>query len=136
MNAKLVAATALLALIAVPAFADNGQIMRDPQAPYRSDSRAQASKQCFNGKYISGVSRSGETSLYVQARTGAIYELSLSQDCATAGSVQKVTLRADGDDVVCAGADAELIARTSAGVQQCHVTQVRRVAPGEAATLR
>lgn len=135
MNAKLVAATALLALIAVPALADNGQIMRDPQAPYRSDFRAH-SKQCFNGKYISGVSRSGATSLYVQARTGAVYELSLSQDCATAGSVEKVTLRADGDDVICAGADAELIARTTAGVQQCHVTQVRRVAPGEAATLR
>jgi transposase len=128
---------ALLALVAVPALADNGQIMRDPQANYRSDYRVaqRMSAQCFHGKTVVGANRAGETVLLIQTSTGAIYELAVPRGCPALDSARKVTVRADGGNVVCAGRDAEMFARTAAGTKRCYVSAVRQMPSAEISAL-
>ena len=138
MKLNLIAAAALLTLVAVPALADNGQIMRNPQANYGSDYRTgqrAGAGQCFNGKMVTGVNRSGETTLFVQTRTGAIYELAVPKGCPDLDSARKVTLSADGGSTVCAGQDAEMIANTAAGSRRCYVSSVRQLPAAEVGAL-
>jgi hypothetical protein len=136
MKPQLIAA-ALMTLVAVPALADNGQVMRNPQANYRSDYRTSQNVpgRCFNGKMVTGVNRSGQTTLLVQTATGAIYELAVPRGCPDLDKARKVTLSADGASTVCAGRDAEMVAKTAAGGKRCYVSSVRQVPASEVTAL-
>ena len=137
MKSALFFATAVLALGAAPALADNGQVF-DVNAhaqAYGSSYPAKASRQCFNGKFIAGANRAGEKTLYVQAATGAVYRLELSGGCAALDAAEKLTLRANGADAICAGATAEMVAQTPAGAKRCSVSEVRPVTSGERTAL-
>ena len=140
---KAVFAVAGLALalvsVSVSASADEGQRFdwAAQQARYTNDRTApQVAKQCFNGQMIAGANRAGASTLYVQsADGGAIYQMRLAGDCSDLNAAQKISLRADGSDVVCPGDRAELTARTAAGSRLCRVADVRRVTAREGAAL-
>lgn len=137
MKPALFVAIAAAALSTAPAFADNGQVF-DHAAQLRAYSNVTPrdnAKQCFNGKFISGVNRSGDRTLYVQSPQGGIYRLQLTEDCAALNDAEKLTVRADGSDMVCPGGGAEAIARTAAGARHCRVADVHRLTAREATAL-
>jgi hypothetical protein len=137
MKSALFFATGVLALAAAPALADNGQVF-DVNAhaqAYGSSYPSKAARQCFNGKFIAGANRAGDKTLYVQAATGAVYRLELSGGCAALDAADKLTMRANGADAICAGATAEMVARTPAGAKRCSVSEVRPVTSGELSAL-
>uniref|UniRef100_B0T813 Uncharacterized protein n=1 Tax=Caulobacter sp. (strain K31) TaxID=366602 RepID=B0T813_CAUSK len=136
MKPVLFAAIAAAALSTAPAFADNGQVF-DHAAQLRAYSNVTPrddAKQCFNGKFISGVNRSGDKTLYVQSTQG-IYRLRLTDDCSALNAAEAITVRANGSDLVCPGDGAEAIARTAAGAKHCRVANVHRLTSGEVTTL-
>lgn len=137
MKPNLIAAASVLALIAVPALADNGQTLRNPQANYQSDYRVaeRMLSQCFNGKTITGMNRAGATTLLVQASTGAIYELTIPRGCPNLDRADKVAISAAGGAAVCAGQDADISVRTASGPKRCYVSAVRQLPPVEARAL-
>ena len=127
MKPVLFSAIAALALAAAPALADNGQVF-DGAAQTQAYSSAQPvapGQQCFNGRYITGVNRAGDKTIYVQASQGAIYQLQLKKSCASLDAAQKLTARSNGQDAICPGAAVELVAQTAAGPQRCAVAEVR-----------
>lgn len=140
----LIGAMSAMALIAVPASADNQAA--PPQANV-FDWRAQAeafpnggsppniAKQCFNGKSIAGVNRSGAQTLYVQSQQGGIYQMRLTNDCEGLNGAEKLSVRANGVDLVCPGDNAELVARIASASKHCRVTDVRRLTAKEVSTL-
>ena len=136
MKPALFVATVAVALSTVPAFADNGQVF-DHAAQLRAYSNVTPgdnARQCFNGNFINGVNRSGDKTLYVQSTQG-IYRLRLVDDCAALDAAEKITVRANGSDLVCPGESAEAIARTAAGAKHCRVANVHRLTSGEVTTL-
>jgi hypothetical protein len=129
--------SAAAALASAPAMADNGQVF-DYAAQahaYASARPSDTAKRCFNGKFIAGVNRSGQDTLYVQSPQGGIYRLRLTENCDALDSAQKLTVRANGSDVVCPGDDAQAIAKTAAGDRLCRIDSVRRLTPGEIGAL-
>ena len=129
MKSALIFASAVAVLAATPALADNGQVFDEnahAQA-YGSTLPSKYARQCFNGKFIAGANRAGENTLYVQAATGAVYRLEISRGCAALDTAEKLTLRANGADAICAGATAEMVAQTPAGAKRCNVSEVRPV---------
>jgi len=133
----LFVATAAAVLSAVPALAQNGQVFDAAAqlAAYSNTLPRDHAKQCFNGKFISGVNRSGQNTLYVQAPKGDIYSLKMAGDCSALEAARKLTVRSNGSDIVCSGDHAETVAWTSAGSQRCEVDSVRRLNAREAAAL-
>lgn len=137
MKPMLFLATAASVLAAVPALAQNGQVFDHAAqlAAYSNTLPRDNAKQCFNGQFISGVNRSGQNTLYVQAPRGEIYRLKLASDCSALEAAQKLTIRSNGSDIVCPGDAAETVAWTPAGAQRCEVDSVRRLSAREAAAL-
>ena len=130
----LVAATAVLS--AVPAVAQNGQAF-DWGAQTRAYSTTMSGDQvgqCFNGRFISGVNRSGQTTLYVQQHPGTIY-LRMADSCSALDEAQKLTVRSNGGNVVCSGDTAEAVAWTTAGSRRCKIDSVQLLNAREAAAL-
>jgi hypothetical protein len=128
---------AALALSSAPAVADDGQVF-----DHAAQSRAYANtlprdnaKQCFNGKFITGVNRSGANTLYLQAVQGTIYRVKLADDCDALNAAEGLTVRSNGSDVVCPGDSAEMIAHTAAGSKSCRVSDLRRLSSGEVTAL-
>lgn len=137
MKLAVFAISAAAALASVPAMAGNGQVF-DYAAQLRAYSSTlpgDVARQCFNGKFISGVNRSGQDTLYVQSPNGGIYRLQLSDTCNGLDSAQKLTVRANGSDVICPGDAAEALAKTASGNKLCRIDSVRRLTPGEVSTL-
>lgn len=129
--------SAVAALASAPAMADNGQVF-DHAAQlnaYSSTLPRDNARQCFNGKFIAGVNRSGQDTLYVQSPQGGIYRLRLTETCGALDAAQKLTVRANGGDVVCPGDFAQAVAKTAAGDKLCRINNVRRLTPGEVTAL-
>ncbi|KRA66229.1 hypothetical protein ASD79_02810 [Caulobacter sp. Root655] len=126
-----------MALSSAPAMADNGQVFdfASQLRAYSSSLPRDDAKQCFNGKFIAGANRSGEKTLYIQAAQGGIYRLQLADGCAALNSAEKVSVRANGSDVVCLGERAEMVAQTATGAKRCQVADVRRLTSGERSAL-
>ena len=137
MKPVLFLAIAAATLSAVPALADNGQRFdyAAQAAAYSNTMPRDNARQCFNGQFISGVNRSGADTLYVQANKGAIYRLRLAGDCSALDAARKLTVRANGSDIVCPGEAAQTIAWTPAGSQRCEVADVHRLTAQEAIAL-
>lgn len=133
MKTVLLFACAALALTAVPALADNGQI--DDWSQYRISPQPPQPRQCFSGKAVTGANRSGEKTLYVQAGRGAIFRLQLADGCAALDAAETLTVRAEGGDVVCARSRADVVAHTPAGARRCRVAEVRPLTSREVAVL-
>lgn len=125
-------ACAALVLSAAPAFADNGQVFdyAAQQRAYSSVLPRDNARQCFNGAVISGASRSGDKTVYVQSTQG-IYSLRLASDCSGLNAAEKINVRSSGSDLVCPGEVADVVARTAAGPQHCRVAEVRRLTASE-----
>ncbi|WP_421739849.1 DUF6491 family protein [Caulobacter sp.] len=137
MKPALFIGAALMAFSSVPAMADNGQVF-DEQAQLRAYSStipADGARRCFNGKFITGANRAGGKTLYVQSTQRMIYRVRLAEGCDALQSAEKVSLRANGGDVVCSGDAAEMIAQTAAGPKRCRVSDVRRLTSGEVTAL-
>lgn len=153
MKAVLLIAAAA-ALISVPAAADQNQSNpgdqgqqatqygpvyenrgRQSESPYDTGMLRGAPKQCFNGKGLAGVNRSGAHTVYIQSQQGGIYQMRLTGDCAGLNNAEALRVRANGSDLVCAGDNAELIARISTTAKRCHVTDVRRLTAQEVSVL-
>ena len=137
MKPVLFLAAAAAALAAVPALADNGQVFDHAAqlAAYSNTLPRDNAKQCFNGQFISGVNRSGQNTLYVQAPKGAIYRLRLADGCSALDAARKLTVRSNGSDIVCPGEAAETVAWTGAGSQRCDVDDVHRLTAREVGAL-
>ena len=137
MKPMLFLAVAAATLSTVPALAQNGQVFDAAAqlAAYSNTLPRDNAKQCFNGKFISGVNRSGQNTLYVQAPKGDIYSLRMAGDCSALDAAQKLTVRSNGSDIVCSGDAAETVAWTPAGSRRCEVDSVRRLSMSEAAAL-
>jgi hypothetical protein len=136
MKPALFLATALLMAAAGPTMADNGQVLdlNAHQHAYPGPERLDQ-KQCFNGKFIAGISRNGERTVYVQAATGGIYRLEMKDSCDALKAATKVTAKVYGNDIVCANAGARIIAHTPAGETSCKVAQVSHLSPRDVAEL-
>jgi hypothetical protein len=136
MKSLVFFAAAALALVAAPVSADNGNVFdwKAHQQAYGFSWRASA-PQCFNGNAIAGVSRSGEKTVYIQPKTGGIYQVALSSSCDALNAAQDLSMRAYGSDAVCVGGEAEMIARTPIGELRCHADEVRRLTPREISRL-
>jgi hypothetical protein len=129
---------AAVALAAVPAAADNGQRF-DWKAQLQAFSTERGDPpnngQCFNGKFISGANRSKAGTLYVQPRTGGVYEVRMAGDCSALNAAEKISLRSNGSDAVCDHSPAEVVLRTAVGPQRCRATEVRRLTNREVVAL-
>ena len=136
MRGVLLTLCAAVGLCGTPAAADNGQVF-DAAAQLRAypSPGAAATKQCFNGKVLSGVSRSGLETLYVQPRSGQVYRLRLAGNCSALDVAEKLAVRADGSDVVCAGDGAQLVVKTAGGAAHCRISDVRALTSREVASL-
>ena len=109
-----------------------------PNGPDRSASRfylEDTRKQCFNGRFLVGSNRHGDRTLFVQAKRGGVFQLELKRGCEALDTAQRLTVRADSDDVVCEGHQATLVLKTPAGRKQCAVEEVRRLTAKEMALL-
>lgn len=137
MKPMLFLATAAAVLSAVPALAQNGQVFDHAAqlAAYSNTLPRDNAKQCFNGKFLSGVNRSGQNTLYVQAPKGDVYRLEMAGDCSALDAARKLTVRSNGSDIVCSGDAAETVAWTAAGSQRCEVDSVRRLSASEVSAL-
>lgn len=96
---------------------------------------SQTTLQCFNGRTVVGASRSGETTVYVQARAGGIFRLEFAEACGALHRAQKLRVRASGGDVVCADDRATVVLQTPAGPQRCKVDRVRHMNRTDVAAL-
>jgi hypothetical protein len=130
---KLLLSVVALVALALPAFADNGQIQRDPQRQYRVESSIP--RQCFSGKLITAANRAGEQTLYVQTAQGRIYELQLAQGCAALDVAQSLSLRVEGAKAACVGEPAQLVVGTAEGSRRCKVATVRSLTSYQQAAL-
>jgi hypothetical protein len=143
MKSALFAIGAVLVLGATPATAlQTGA----PELPQRFDEHAQAAaysnympgdhaKLCLDGRYITGVNRSGDKTVYVQGIKGGIYRLKMAEGCDALNAADKISLRSGGNDLVCSGDSAKMIAKTPAGVRHCTITDVQRLTPKEVSSL-
>lgn len=143
------AIAAAAALVSLPAAADNQNQSNSPnQSSQYSDRHdpqvdggansgwsRNVARQCFNGKSIAGVNRSGAKTVYIQAQQGSIYQMRLINDCEGLNGAEKLSVRASGSDVVCAGDTAELVARIASASKRCRVTDVRRLSAKEVSVL-
>jgi hypothetical protein len=137
MKPVLLLAAAAVVMSAAPAQADNGQVFdwAAQTAAYSNTLPRDQAKQCFNGKFLSGVNRSGANTLYVQSPKKGIYRLRLAGYCSALNDARKLTVRSNGSDLVCPGEAAQTIAWTSAGAQRCEVDEVHRLTAREAGDL-
>lgn len=136
MKPVLIIAGALAALTASPALAQyQPPAVFDAGAQHRAYPSGEAPKsiQCFDGRKINGVSRSGQRNLLVQTGNGALYDLRTSKDCPAADIAAKITARSGRDPAVCVADTAVLFLRTPEGPKRCHVADVRRLSSGEMA---
>jgi len=127
-----------LAQTSPPPAADSGtpsNFLSFADAPFRGPERFQDSRQCFNGRRIAGVNRSGERILFVQTPKGAIFRLQLADRCEGLNAAEKIDVRARGGGLVCAERPALVVSKTPAGVQRCRVDDVRRLTATEVAAL-
>jgi hypothetical protein len=106
--------------------------MLDPGSQFRSQDPR---KQCFNGRFVVGSNRAGERTVYVQTKTGGIFRLTLKDVCDGLKAAQRLTVRADGNDVICPGQAATLVLKTAAGPKRCSVGEVRHLTSSEVAEL-
>lgn len=81
-------------------------------------------RQCFNGQVLTGVNRAGDDTVYAQSRTGRVYRMSLAAGCPALAAAEKLSVRARGGDVVCAGDRAEFVVKTSTGIKRCDIAAV------------
>jgi hypothetical protein len=137
------------ALVSMPAAADNqnqsNSSNQSSQFSERHDPQVDGganggwsrnlARQCFNGKSIAGVNRSGAQTVYIQAHQGSIYQMRLVNDCEGLNGAEKLSVRASGSDLVCPGDNAELVARIAAASKHCRVTGVRRLTAKEVSAL-
>lgn len=146
---KAVFAIAVAALISMPATAGSQtqpnssnqssqyNERHDPQVDggaYDGES-SNVNKQCFNGKSIAGVNRSGAQTVYIQANRGGIYQMRLVKDCESLNGAEKLSVRASGSDLVCPGDNAELVTRVGSVEKRCRVADVRRLSTKEVSVL-
>lgn len=140
MKLPLLALAGLTVLAAIPAsapaVAEEPQVNRwvDPGAQSRVE-RPSYGERCFNGRFITGVNRMGDKTLFVQSRSGPIYQVSLSGACPALAGAQRIVLRTSGDDVVCTGDTADVFAYTSGGSSRCATGEVRRLSATEVSAL-
>ena len=129
-------ATAAMASAAAPAMADNGQLF-DWNAQLQAFSTAgfSNSRQCFNGKFISGSNRSGPRTLYVQPGTGGVYKVQLGDNCDGLNAAEKLTLRSEGSNAVCDSHHAQVIVQTTNGAKRCYASEVRKLTSREVGDL-
>ncbi|WP_184716396.1 DUF6491 family protein [Caulobacter sp.] len=133
---------AALALMSLPAAAQN-----NPAPPQVFDFNAQlqaypsgspetaTAARCFSGKTIAGVNRSGPQTLYIQSANSGVYTMKLTGDCGALAQAERLSMNANGSEMICPGEGAQLIVSTSAGDKQCRVTGVKRLTSGELAKL-
>ena len=136
-----------LALIAVPAMTQSPApgpapappppsiLMNAPQDGAMQFRSPDPRKQCFNGRFVVGSNRAGDRTLYVQAKTGGIFRLTLKDACDGLNAAQRLTVRADGNDVICPGQAATVVLKTAAGPKRCAVGEVRHLSRAEVAGL-
>lgn len=146
---KAVFAIAVAALILMPAAAGSQTQSgpSDPSSQYndRHDPQVDGgasngwssseNRQCFNGKTVAGVNRSGAQTVYIQARQGSIYQMRLIKDCEALNGAEKLSVRASGSDLVCPGDSAELVTRIGSATKRCRVADVRRLTAREVSVL-
>ena len=107
----------------------------DAGARFRVDSAQDLRRQCFNGRFIAGSNRAGDRTVYVQTKSGGIFRLELAGDCAALSGAKRLTVRANGNDVICPGQAATLVLNTDAGLKRCRIDEVRHLSPTEVAEL-
>jgi hypothetical protein len=143
MKSALFAIGAVLVLGAAPAVAQQAQ--QSQPAPffdsgahwdtYSSNQPRENAKRCLDGRFITGVNRSGDHTVYVQGIKGGIYRLKMAEGCDALNDARKISLRSGGSDLVCSGDGAEMTAKTSAGARHCRVTEVQRLTSKQVSTL-
>jgi hypothetical protein len=137
MKSTLFAIGAVLALGVAPAVAQQAQVF-DHAAQlqaYSTDLPRDSAKRCFDGRFIAGVNRSGDKTVFVQGTNGGIYRLQMAEGCDALNAAQKLSVRTSGSDLVCTGDSAEVIAQTSAGARHCAITDVQRLTSKEVSSL-
>jgi len=145
MKPVLCIVSAMAALAVSPALAQQAPPPETPQVnsfDYRDYQRAYALSytprallQCFDGRSIKAVTRSGARSLLLQTGSGAIHEVVLKDDCAAADRAVKMTARSTSLGPICGADDATLLVQTPDGAKRCRIAEVRRPSPGELAAL-
>ncbi|RAK57012.1 DUF6491 family protein [Phenylobacterium deserti] len=134
----LVLSAAIAMMASAPSFAASPQVFdwgAHARAYLSPGPSPQASKQCFNGKFIQGANRSGANTIYVQPQHGGIFAMQLEGSCEALNSAEKLTIRSAGGDVVCVDRLADVVAHTPAGAKRCRATGVRRLTSPEIASL-
>jgi hypothetical protein len=92
-------------------------------------------KQCFNGRFVAGSNRAGDRTVYVQTKPGGIFRLELNGSCDGLSAAQRLTVRSDGNDLICPGQSATLVLKTAAGPKRCKIGEVSHLTPTEVADL-
>lgn len=103
---------------------NNGAVVPNPYNSFELRPDEQL-RQCFNGKALTGVNRAGDSVVYAQSRTGRVYRMDLATEgCPALATAEKLSVRAQGGDVICAGDRAELVVRTATGIRRCDIAEV------------
>ncbi len=92
-------------------------------------------KQCFNGRFVIGSNRAGDRTVYVQTKAAGVFRLDLKDTCDALNAAQRLTVRANGNDVVCPGQAATIVLKTAAGPKRCAVGEITHLNSTEVAEL-
>jgi hypothetical protein len=92
---------------------------------------------CFIARTVSGFTPDGDRAVVVRVSRNRQYRLELAGYCPDVDWSLRIALRSRaGSNWVCTGGDAEILVPSEIGPQNCLVTDVRRLTPGEIEAAR
>jgi hypothetical protein len=119
----LVASAAALTSFAIPSV----------QASAAGDAKPKG--QCFRSERIANWATDKDRLIYVKLNTGAVFQVTLANNCPGLGQYQTIAFDTDFSTEVCEGRHATIITRSGAGPLRCPVGSIRALTADEARAL-
>ena len=123
MFLALVASAAVLTSFAVPSV----------QAAPAGDAKPKG--QCFRTERIANWATDKDRLVYVKLNTGAVFQVTLANNCPGLGTYQTIAFDTNFSTEVCEGRHATIITRSGVGPLHCPVASIHALTPEEAAAL-
>jgi len=96
-----------------------------------------ADRQCFLPRTVNGFTPRGDDRVLVHVGARQVYELELVGTCPSVDWSNRIGIRSrGGGSWICQGFDADLVVPAPSGVEQCPVTNIRRLSEQEVLAWR
>lgn len=112
-----------------------GLLASGASAAPKAKPTADPARQCFWANSISSYAAPDNQTVNLRVGVKDVYRMDLFGTCPDVDWGHAIAIRSRGGSLICSGMDAEVISRSSIGVQRCAVRNVHKLTDAEVAAL-